>query len=191
MSPELLAREGRRLFTAREVLRMAELGFFEGQHVELIDGELRVVSPQGPPHMGAIGRLNRILSLAYGPDHTVRVQGPVEVPDGLSLPEPDLAVVVTEGPWSRRHADCAETLLVVEVAVSSLAVDRRKAALYAEAGAPVYWLVEVERGRVVVHEGPRPDGAWSVVDVRDPLVLPGIGREVPVAEILPREDAAG
>ena len=70
-----------------------------------------------------------------------------------SVPEPDVAVVIgTRQDYGERKPSTAE--LVVEVAVSSLAADREKAALYAEAGVDEYWIVLAEAGQVEVYRRP-------------------------------------
>lgn len=179
-----------RRFTVDEVLRMVEVGILrDDEPVELIDGELRIVSPQGWEHSEAVTRLQEELMRLCGPALRVRVQMPAERAPH-HLPEPDIQLVPREHAWAseRRHPRLDETLLVVEVAVSSAFIDRRKAALYAESGAPLYWLVDVERRCVVVHERPRGDGSWNWVrDVRagGELEVPGTHTRLPVIAILP------
>ena len=179
-----------RRFTADEVWRMVGAGIIhEDEPVELIDGQLIIVSPRGWSHASSIGHFNRILSLAYGEHYTVRVQAPL---GGLQdhIPEPDIAVGLTDGPWDvdRRHPRGDELLVVAEVVVTTHWLARRKIAIYAEAGAPIYWLVDVPRRQVIVHEGPRPDGTWERVTTLPEtaeLTLPGLGKPLPVAKILP------
>lgn len=179
-----------RRFTVDEVLRMVEVGILhEDEPVELIDGELRVVSPQGWAHSEAVTRLQEELMRVVAPATRVRIQMPSERhPD--QLPEPDVQIVPRQGAWmrERRHPRLDETLLVVEVAVSSRFIDLRKAAIYAESGAPVYWLVDVARRCVVVHEEPRSDGSWGRVrgvSEGGAVDVPGTAVTVPVAAILP------
>ena len=106
------------------------------------------------------------------------------------IPEPDVSVGLTDGPWdeARRHPRGDELLVVVEVAVTNHWLARRKITLYAEAGAPIYWLVDVPRRQVAVYEGPHPDGTWdrtAVIPEGGELQLPGLGIALPVAKILP------
>lgn len=83
----------------------------------------------------------------------------MDVQSRLSLPEPDLAITPPSTP--DRHSGHA--VLVVEIAVSSLSLDLgRKAALYAEAGFPEYWVLDLGRGELVVHREPRTDGYADV-----------------------------
>jgi Uma2 family endonuclease len=132
---------------------MVESGALEGQPVELLDGLLvEHMSPQGPAHTAVVMRLSRHFASAEG---WLMVQLPLEVlPD--SEPEPDLALVDHE-PSPTRHARTA--LLVVEVAVTSHSVDRgSKAALYARAGVPTYWLVDLPGRAVEVRTEPGEGG---------------------------------
>jgi Uma2 family endonuclease len=92
-------------------------------------------------------------------DRPVRIADPLVVPDRTSLPEPDIAVV-EPGDFLHEHPEGA--LLVVEVALSSLAIDTQiKPDLYAAAGVPDYWVVDVAAKRVRVFREPGGDGYAS------------------------------
>lgn len=133
--------------------RMVASGALDDMRVELLDGVIVDMSPQSPGHATVITRLAR--HLAATPRWWTRVQLPIEVPPG-SEPEPDLAVLA-DAPSPSRHPRAA--LLVIEVAVSSHAIDRGvKARLYASAGVPTYWLVDVPGRTVEVRTDPSPDG---------------------------------
>jgi Uma2 family endonuclease len=177
-----------RRFTADEVWRMVEIGLLdEDEPYELIDGELLYVSPQGEPHAKAIGRLTMALAAVYGPTgHVVRVQTPT---GGIvdSIPEPDLAVVPADVAEQEDSPRPDQTVLVVECAVTSQRRDRRKGEIYAAAGAPVYWIVDIPRDAVVVHTGPNPDGTWRQIRdaaLHEELALPGTSRSITGATIL-------
>jgi Uma2 family endonuclease len=133
--------------------RMVDSGALEGEPVELLEGLLvEVMSPQGAEHATVIRRLTRHLAPA---EAWLHVQLPLEVPPD-SVPEPDLALVEGE-PLPGRHPLTA--LLVVEVSFSSPRIDRGvKAELYAKAGVPTYWLVDMLGKAVEVRTDPGPDG---------------------------------
>ncbi len=133
--------------------QMVASGALEGQPVELLEGLIVEMSPKSRSHVAVVTRLMR--HFAAVPRWWTQVQDPIEVPPS-SEPEPDLAVFADE-PSPSRHPQTA--LLVVEVAVSSHAIDRGlKAKLYAAAGIPVYWMVDVRGGAVEVYTDPGPDG---------------------------------
>lgn len=137
-----------RPLTADEVLRMVDAGILsEDEPVELLHGVLTTVSPKSPAHEAVKMRLTAWLSPAIAAGRcALRTESPIVVPDRTSLPEPDLAVVAP-GDYLGGHP--ATALLVIEVAVSSLPVDVGvKAPLFAAAGVPEYWVVDVP-GRAV------------------------------------------
>jgi Uma2 family endonuclease len=143
-----------RRWTRVEYDRLIEYGVFnEDEHVELLDGLLVVGEPQGSRHSAALVAIQDVLRAAFGAGFHVRPQLPIAL-DDLSEPEPD-AVVVRGKPWDYRRAHPTTPLLVVEIAVSSLAIDRRlKGALYARAGVTDYWVVNLRDEVVEVYRQP-------------------------------------
>ncbi|MCL2769960.1 MAG: Uma2 family endonuclease [Solirubrobacterales bacterium] len=129
--------------------RMVDSGALEGQPVELLDGVLVEMSPKSPAHVKIVNRLMR--HFAGAPKWWLQVQDPIEVPPDCE-PEPDLAVCQGEPPQGHHHR---AALLVIEVAVTSQHLDREvKAPLYARAGIPTYWLVDVPARVVEVRTDP-------------------------------------
>ena len=135
---------------------MGELGLFHGQRVELIEGEIMVLSPQGPPHSYFTDHVAEVLRDSAWPGVWVRMQFPIDF-GPYSEPEPDVSVV----PGSRNDHDQgtpSRRLLVVEVSDSTLAYDRgRKASLYAMRGIADYWIVNIVDDQLEVRRDPRPD----------------------------------
>jgi len=175
-----------RRFTSDEVWQMVEIGLLHpDEPFEFIDGQLRYVSPQGPRHAGIIAQLGTVLVFAYDTAFQVRVQLPI---GGIAdqIPEPDLAVIHAPAAIDAPHPRADETLVIIDVSDSSIAWDVRKGAIYASAGAPLYWRIEVARQVVVVHQGPRADGTWSdmvEVAIGGELTLPGVGAQLALARI--------
>jgi Uma2 family endonuclease len=141
-----------RLWTRNDYYRMAEAGLFVDQRVELVEGEILTMSPMNPAHAASLQLVTRALEAALGKDRCVRVQLPLHV-DDQSEPEPDLAVVPGTPRDYRQHPTTA--LLVVEISDTTLIFDReRKRELYARAGVPEYWIVNLLKRRVEVHRVP-------------------------------------
>ncbi|HUO08816.1 MAG TPA: Uma2 family endonuclease [Phycisphaerae bacterium] len=147
-----------RRWTAEEYLRLADLGFFINQRVELIDGEIIQRSPIRNPHAAAVTRLTSLLSAKLSEDrYWVRVQATLALGDE-SYPEPDIAVV--DGPVTSEGPIPSAALLVIEVSDSTLALDRgRKLSLYASANIAEYWVVNVVDREIEVHRSPVADSA--------------------------------
>ncbi len=177
-----------------EYERLVDLGVFVGERLELLDGMLVVKEPQDSPHAAIVGQVGEVLGVAFGGGWHPRLHAPLAL-DADSEPEPDVAVVA--GTY-RDYVDAhpATAALVVEVADSSLRLDRRfKTGLYARAGLPEYWIVNLVDGALEVHREPQPsvDAAYgwiyrSVAVLRPPatvtpLALPDA--HIPVADLLP------
>ena len=153
---------------------LVESGALDNQPIELVEGLLvDMMSPHSSSHAEVIEALTDHLAHA---DARLRVQLPLEVPPN-SVPEPDLALLARKPP-SGCHPRTA--LLVVEVAVSSHEVDRgAKAELYASAGVPAYWLIDVPARTIEVRTKPEPEGYGRCEvfreGVRVPSPVAGIG----------------
>ncbi len=144
-----------RLSTA-EYERIVATGALADLRVELLGGLLIDMSPQDELHARAI----RKLTMLFAPRaDLLRLQLPLAIGDGW-VPEPDGALV-EHGPDPSVRPTTA--LLVIEVAVSSHKRDEGKALVYANAGIPIYWLVDLPAGVVRVHSKPSRKGYGSVV----------------------------
>ena len=140
--------------------RMIEAGIFTpGDRVELIEGEILDMAPTNFPHEACVARLNRLLTLAVGDNGYVWPQNnSIRIPD-LSRPQPDVTLLKWRddeyGPKSAPPT-ADDVLLVIEVSDSSLKYDRtRKLALYASAGIPEYWIVNLNGNLVEIHSEPQ------------------------------------
>ena len=123
--------------------------------VELLDGVIVAMAPQKPGHAGTIHRVARALRRAVGERADVREDKSLVLAP-FSVPEPDVAVVALD-PHDYLRAHPTTALLVVEVSDSSLPQDRlTKARIYAGAGIPEYWIVDLVHGRIEVFRDPQP-----------------------------------
>ena len=184
-----------RRFTVAEYQRLGETGILnENDRVELLEGWIVPKMVHNPPHDGTIqlvaAKLRQIIPTGW----CDRIQSSITTDD--SEPEPDIAVVRgDERAFLTRHPRPDEVGLIVEVAESSLPIDRRtKARLYARAGIPVYWIVNVRDGELEVYTD--PSGPGDEPKYRDrqtlragdvvPFTLPDVkAAEIAVEELLP------
>ena len=122
--------------------------------VELLEGVIVAMAPQNPAHAAGVARADEVLRAAIGRRAHVRPQ--LSLVLRRSVPEPDLAVVAGR-PDDYQSAHPTTALLVIEVADSSLKQDRlSKAAIYAAAGIPEYWIVNLRDEVVEVMRDPDP-----------------------------------
>jgi Uma2 family endonuclease len=135
----------KRRFTVDEYYRMAQVGILSSRdRVELIDGEIVLMTPVGARHAGCLTSATYALIRAAGDDAIVRSQAPVRL-DVHYEPEPDLALLRPRSDfYTSRHAGPGDVLLIVEIADSSIGYDRHvKAPLYAMSGIPEYWIADL------------------------------------------------
>jgi Uma2 family endonuclease len=181
---EQLSPERVRPLHRREYEQLIEAGAFEDERVELLRGVLVEMSPQSEDHVVSCARIARMLNRALGDELEVRTHASHAAGED-SMPEPDVVVVAAE-PWGTPPS---RTFLVVEVSHTSLRKDRRvKTSIYAEAGFPEYWIVDLAGRAVEVYTQPRDGEYQRMVRIGDDGVLrPAAFPEVaiPVAEIVP------
>jgi Uma2 family endonuclease len=146
----------RRRFTLDEYHRMVDAGILhEDDRVELIRGEIVQMSPIGSRHAATVARLNQELVTRLRGRAILWPQNPITIlPD--SEPQPDLVLLrYREDFYRPALPGPADVVLVVEVADSSVRYDRTvKKGLYAEAGIPEYWIVDVDAARIEVSRDP-------------------------------------
>lgn len=177
--------EVRKLVAA--AMRMVATGVLdEDAHVELLEGDLVEVSPQAPEHAARHTALRDLLIREYAGTGHVRDQCPL-VASRISLPEPDLAVIRgSSRDYVARHPTRADAILVIEVAITSQRLDRRKIGIYAAAGVAEHWLVDLPRGTLDRFATPGPDGYAThvVLEMDDSVGLPGLAAAHRLREML-------
>ena len=153
----------RRRFTVEDYHRMGEAGILtEDDRVELIEGTIVELSPIRDPHARAVNHLTEFLVVRLaGGDVTVSVQNPIRL-SGDTEPQPDLAVLRGR---DRGLAEAADVLLVIEMADTSRRYDRNvKLPLYAAAGIPEAWLVDLLARTIERHTEPH-NGRYRQVTI--------------------------
>ena len=122
-----------------------------GKQVELIRGVLVEKVPKSPLHRKLTRRIFLFFLALQRAGLVAFTEAPLRLAD--SEPEPDAMIVRgQESDYDTKHPTTAE--LIVEVAVSSAALDRENASLYAEAGVPEYWIVLGGEQQIEVYRRP-------------------------------------
>ena len=178
-----------RKFTVEEFVRMGEAGIFEPDcRVELIDGVILEMAPIGKPHGARISIVLQALMDAVPRNIMKYSQSTIRLNDG-SGPEPDIALLTPQASMDRENVPGPEDiLLIIEIADSSLRIDRnQKARRYAESGIPELWIFVLDADEIEVHRQPTPDGYADMQTYRrgDTLTiqeLPGV--ELAVEDLL-------
>jgi Uma2 family endonuclease len=185
-----------RTWTRREYDNAIALGIFEeDERLELLEGIIVRKMPQRGPHVSGIRLTETALRSVFTVGWEVRTQMPLALLE-TSEPEPDIAVVAgTIRDFEHAHPTTAA--LVVEVADTSLAVDRKtKAGICAKAGIAEYWILNLQERCLEVHRHPRASSeqplGWNYAErvvldetaTASPLAAPGT--VIAVADLLPR-----
>lgn len=193
-APEFLENSGFRRFTVAEYHQMIRTGILtDGEPIELLEGWMVKKMSHGTPHDSAMDAIEGLLPALLPVAWFIRCQRAVTLGD--SEPEPDYAVV--RGPRSRyrdNHPTPADIGFVIEFSATSLRIDRvGKARIYARAGIPVYWIVNVVDKVIEVYtrpSGPIESPAYCQRDdyptgTAVPVVLDGatVGT-IPVADVM-------
>ena len=158
----------KRRFDVEDYHRMAQAGILrKGDRVELIDGEIVAMTPIGPRHNAAVDRATHAIVAAVGTQAIVRVQGSIRL-SRFHEPQPDFALLRPKSDfYASGLPGGPDTLLVIEIAESSLEYDRQvKGGLYAEAGIPELWVIDLERRLLFRFTEPRT-GAYQQLSQHD------------------------
>ena len=159
---------GVRRFTVDEYHRMVDAGILrEDDRVELIYGVIREMSPKNRPHIVAATRVLRVFDRGLAGRAGVYVEAPLGLVKLDSEPEPD--IVVSDDPDVESYGtESFRPLLVIEVADSSLRYDLSlKSELYAKAGIPEYWVVDLPNRVLVVFRDPE-GGSYQTRTTHEP-----------------------
>lgn len=187
---------GFRRFSVAEYHKLIDIGILtEDDDLELLDGHLVKKMSRKPPHDMGIDLFRETVSpLVVGSGRMLRCRQAVTL--AASEPEPDFALVRgTARTFGGAHPTPAVIALVVEISDTSLESDREdKCPLYAAAGLPVYWIINVVDAVIEVYTDPDPAATPPAYRTRTdfaagqsvPLVLDGVTvASVPVADLLP------
>jgi Uma2 family endonuclease len=140
--------------------QMIEKGIFaEDERIELIEGAIAPMSPIGSEHSGVVDQLAALLIQQLGQRAIVKIQGPMQL-GKHSEPQPDLVILTPRHDFYKRALPRpADVLLVIEVADASLTYDRAvKMPLYARAGIPEAWIINLIDRWIEVYRDPAPVG---------------------------------
>lgn len=172
-----------RLFKPREYANLVELGTFEHERVELIRGVIVSMSPPSVFHDATVMKLADLLVFACRKHAWVRTQ--MTFASRQSLSQPDLACVPRTTDYATAHP--RQAFLIAEVADSGLNYDRTtKAEIYAEAGVPEYWVVDLKGKQIEVRTEPKR-GAYTtmhVVGFSERIAVPGTNKKLRVSDFL-------
>ncbi len=150
----------RHTFTVDDYHRMLEAGILtEDDRVELICGEIIAMAPIGSRHATCVDGFNELLGESLRRRAVVRVQNPITIGES-SEPQPDISLArPPRSRYAAAHPTPPDVFFVVEVSDTTILFDREmKLPLYAKAGIPEVWIVDLTARRVETYRDPTPYG---------------------------------
>lgn len=169
-------------WSIEEYHRMVEAGLLDERRVELINGDIVEMAPEGEPHAYSSDEAGEYLLYLLGNRAKVRQAKPITLLQSNSEPEPDIAVVQRLGREYRQHHPYPENIFwLIEYADSSLKKDLEiKTQTYAAAGIPEYWVIDLKKIELIVWKSPTPDGYQSQAILKEGLIYPWAFPEIEI-----------
>ena len=157
----------RKLWTRSECATLEASGLLDGQHLELIHGELISKMGKHRPHVNSLTLLMGWLVQVFGVQF-VNPEAPIDVApedNPTNEPEPDIIVLKRDlSHFVSANPRPDDLHLLVEVADTTINFDlTTKAALYARAGVVEYWVLDIPGRRLIVHRDAGRAGYASIV----------------------------
>ncbi|MEO0406786.1 MAG: Uma2 family endonuclease [Cyanobacteria bacterium P01_A01_bin.135] len=174
-------------WTIEDYHRMITAGLFVDRRVELLNGLVLEMAPEGPEHADLSTDADEFFAAQAQGRYRVRVAKPITIAETGSEPEPDIALVRRQA-YRRRHPSPTEVFLVIEFAQSSLTKDTEEKRLaYAAAEIQDYWVVDLKNAQVLIYRQPKAGDYQSVRSRQEgkiaPLAFPDL--QMAVADLLP------
>jgi Uma2 family endonuclease len=148
-------------------------GVFDDQSVELLQGELVVMPPEGEPHTYFSDRLSKVLQRLLGERAQVREARPITLPND-SEPEPDIAIVQPLDAVYLEHHPYPENIFwLIEYSNTTLGKDLSvKKSSYVEAGIQEYWVVNLKDLQLIVFRDLTPSGYRTELTLTEGTIAP-------------------
>lgn len=176
-----------RLISLEEYHKMIEVGILtSSDRVELIRGQIIQMSPTGSKHAACVRKIDALLNKLLPEDKAmVSSKNPIRIPN-LSEPEPDIAVLrYREDYYVGEHPGPEDILLVIEVSDITYEYDKQvKMSIYAEAGIPEYWIVNLNKDEIEAYRNPE-EGKYLMMERFNPgkkAVFYGFQRDVETSD---------
>ena len=142
-------------WSIKEWHELIESGVLEGKPVELLDGEIIKMSPEGIPHSYTNDSVVKYLRNILANLADVRESHPITLAN--SEPEPDIAIVRLPETIYRQHHPYAEDIYwLIEISNKTLKLDREeKSKIYARNSIIEYWIIDLVNNKLIVHTEPK------------------------------------
>lgn len=177
----------RKAISAEAYHLMIDAGILtEDDKVELLNGDIVFMSPVGSKHVAHLGLLTKLFLNLIDDKATILTQSPIGLSD-QSEPEPDLLLLnLNESFYNEGLPKPSDVILLVEISDSTLERDKEiKLPIYAKAGVPVYWIVNLVDKKIECYSSPQEDyyKHMEIFAPGDSIVLPVVEKEIAVSTL--------
>jgi Uma2 family endonuclease len=162
--------------------QIIEIGLLEGKSVELLEGEIIAMSPEGVPHRFTNHTVVKYLrSLLTGLAEVFEAH-PITLDN--SEPEPDITVArLPETIYAKHHPYAEDIYWLVEIANKTIQKDlEEKSIIYARNGIPEYWVIDLPNKKLWIFINPQDNSYQNKFELNtgiiNPVAFPNIEIEV-------------
>lgn len=145
---------------------LVDSGLLEGKPVELLEGNIVEMSPEGIEHSYTNQSVSDYLRDLFKEQAHVRDAHPITLDN--SEPEPDIAIVQLPATIYRNHHPYAQNIYwLIEVSNRTLKKDlEQKIITYARNAIPEYWVIDLKNKKLIVHTQIKNNSYSRVVEYR-------------------------
>ena len=149
---------------------LVESGVLAGKKVELLEGEIVEVSPEGIPHHNTNHKVVKYLRSLL--DGLAEVYESHLITLDNSEPEPDIAIIrLPESIYDIHHPYPQDIYWLVEISNRTLAQDlETKTITYARNGINEYWVIDLQNNKLIVHTQPQDNNYTKVIDYKQETI---------------------
>ena len=169
-----------------EYHQMISTGLLVSKQVELLEGEIIKMSPEGIPHSYTNDSVADYLREKLRGLAKIKESHPITLDN--SEPEPDIAIVRLPETIYRHHHPYPEDIYwLIEISNQTLKKDlEEKAKIYARNGIREYWVIDLVNKVLIVHTKPKGDSYTQIqkykTGIINPLSFPDI--DIALEELL-------
>lgn len=160
---------------------LVEAGMLHNKPVQLLEGEIIEMSPEGIEHSYTNGSVVEYLRELLTEQAHIREAHPITLSN--SEPEPDVAIVRLPKTIYRNHHPYAEDIYwLIEISRKTLKIDlENKSRIYASNGIPEYWIIDLVNKKIIVHTQPKSNSYIQITEYKTGTVTPLAFPEIAIA----------
>ena len=151
---------------------LVDSGVLAGKRVELLEGEIIAMSPEGIPHRNTNHKVVKYLRKLLDGVAEIYESHPVTLDN--SEPEPDIAIVrLPESIYDTHHPYPEDIYWLIEISNETLTKDlEQKTITYARNTIAEYWVIDLKNNKLIVHTQPQHNSYSQIVEYKSGVVLP-------------------